>query len=304
MKNVSIRTKILAGVTLVMLVGAIVVVVYLHQSYSSGLDVDAQDAVSESVAAWEVLADVAGGRLDDIGPNPGTIEHLVKLKEITGTDYGLLMDKARLDREEYDAARSDMGLASNWDEREEYVLVAATDEAAAENMQFGVPAEQVPEIGKVVGIENGACSETCHGDVGGSGEYWGVAWSEDRHSYTHAVFPVTEEGMEPVGVVYAIADISPQADAARESLTRTLVVIGLTLLVATLVIGWMLDTLVFRRLGRMIVTMEDLSIQVAGGAFDVSFEPGDRQDEIGQFENFFARFLELVSGAFKQLHGR
>jgi HAMP domain-containing protein len=161
----------------------------------------------------------------------------------------------------------------------------------------------VPEAGKIVGVENGACTQTCHGAVKGAGDYWGVMWSADSKSRTHAVFPVTDAGGKSIGVVYSIEDISASADAAKTSMLRTLAVFGLTLLIATFAIGGMLDVWVFRRLAAMITTMEDLSVRVAGGDFSVHFEPSGASDEIGRFEQFFARFLDLVSATLKSVLG-
>lgn len=301
MRDLSIRLRILAGVTLVMFLSGALVVVYLHQSYSTGLDVTAQQVASESVAAWEVLVGVADDEFGKVGVNDTVVEYLFALQDVTGADYGLLLSKDGMDEDSYAAARDAIDLGNNWDEREDYVLVATTDDVLAERMQFNPAPADVPEIGKVIGIENGACTRTCHGGIEAEGDYWVVAWSKDRVSYSHGVFPVVDSSGQPIGVIYAIKDISRAADAAKESMLRTIWFFLGSLLVGTLVIGGMLDTLVFKRLGRMIVTMEELSIQVAGGAFDVTFEPEDRKDELGQFEAFFARFLAVVSSAFKHM---
>ena len=302
MKNVSIRSKILAGVALVILVGALLVVVYLHQSYSSGLDVHAQESVGRSVTAWNVLYDADEVQL---GMNAETIEVVATLSEATGGDYALMMLMDSLDQEVYEEARQDLGLAGNWGGREPYVLVTETEAGLMDEVRFGSDPHDVAGIGKVVGIENGACSEMCHAGIAGKdGDFWEVAWSEDTRSRTHAVFPIDVGEGDLVGVMYYVGDISPEADAARESMVRTLFVIGLTLAAAAGLISWMLDFLVFRRLGRMIVTIEEVSLVVAGGGGDVDFEPGHRNDEIGQFEEFFSQFLKLVSSVFESLHGR
>ena len=47
MKNLSIRTKILAGIVIVNLLGALTVAVYLHQSYSGSLDIHAVRWIDE-----------------------------------------------------------------------------------------------------------------------------------------------------------------------------------------------------------------------------------------------------------------
>lgn len=408
MKNLSIRTRILGGVVLVMAIGALAVVVYLHQSFSSALDVSAQKLVDQSAATWEnartletqklstgvvaleaqpewqslftsgakdslyeatkptfqsmkeageishwafvnedgtILIDLgdpkaAGKKATgtsfekaadaeevvtgvDLGEGGAVVvatapyltasgqdigfmqlgkdvnEFVEGMKRATGAEYALLLDKSAMDQEVYAKQREGLNLANNWDERENYVLAAATDESAAEQMKFNATPDSVPEVGKVVGIENGSCSRTCHKSVQGSGDYWGVSWSKDNKTRAHAVFPVVDSSSKPIGVVYAVEDISDQADAARGSVMRTLVVFAITLLVATLTIGALLDTLVFKRLSRMIISIEDLSVRVAGGDFDAQFVPDGTSDEIGRFEQFFSRFMGLMSNTLK-----
>lgn len=303
MKNISIRTRILTGVVLINLLGALAVVVYLHQSYSGGLDVTAQQSATLGLASFEQLRDVGADELGAITATGMPGAYLDRMKKITGADYGLLLDKSGIDKKAYEEARAKANLANNWDERETYVLVATTDEALSEKMQLKAPSADVPEAGKIVGVENGACSQTCHGAVKGSGDYWAVSWSTDARSRTHAVFPITDSAGKPIGIIYSIEDISAAADAAKASMIRTLVVFGITLLVATLGIGGMMDVWVFRRLAGMITMMEDLSVRVAGGDFSVHFEPDGTSDEIGRFEQFFARFLDLVSATLKSVLG-
>ena len=104
-----------------------------------------------------------------------------------------------------------------------------------------------------------------------------------------------------MGVVYVMKDISAAANAARTSQVRTMFVIMFGLVVSTGAIALMLNALIFKRLNRMVASMEDISVRVAGGDFDAHFEPDGSNDEIGSFEQFFARFLDLVSGTLKSL---
>jgi methyl-accepting chemotaxis protein len=303
MKNISIRTRILAGVVLINVIGALVVVVYLHQSYSGGLDVTAQASATVGLASWEQISELGADELGAITATAPVGGYLDRMKKITGSDYGLLLDKSGIDQKQYVAAREAAGLANNWDDRETYVLVGVTEESLAEKMQLKTAAADIPESGKIVGVENGACAETCHGAVKGSGDFWAVKWSSDSKSRAHAVFPVADKSGKPIGIIYSIEDISAQADSAKNAMMQTLIVFGITLLVATLAIGGMMDVWVFRRLSRMITTMEDLSVRVAGGDFSVHFEPSGSNDEIGRFEQFFARFLDLVSATLKSVIG-
>jgi hypothetical protein len=44
-----------------------------------------------------------------------------------------------------------------------------------------------------------------------------------------------------------------------------------------------------------------MSVRVAGGDFDAQFVPDGTYDEIGEFEEFFARFMDLMSQTLKSL---
>lgn len=408
MKNMSIRTRILVGVVAVNLIGIIVVMIYLHQSYSGGLDVSAEKSLSLSTVSWANIQELETQKLTaaldglmanteyqrlvaandraglakatqplfetlksgsdithwyfetkdskvflrvhkpeqfddaierstflkakesesaaaglDLGKNAialrvvapyksasgadlGFMEtgqevesFLERMKKETGADYALLLSKDTMDSEEYGTYRESLDLPNNWDERENYVLAGATSDAVAENATFEVAPGDVPETGKLIGIENGACSKTCHSGVAGDGDYWTVRWSNDSNSRAHVVFPVTDVNGAPVGVVYAVEDISKAADSAGDSLTRTLIVIVIGLVLATIMIAWMLERFVFSRLTRMITSMEDISMRVAGGDFEAHFTADGTTDEIGHFESFFAKFLDLMTGTLK-----
>lgn len=302
MKNVSIRTKILTGVVVLNLVGALLVIVYLHQSFSGGLDVWAQKSLDVGAASWSQVNNIASNEFGDLAVPANAQKYLEALKGISTADYGLMMDKNSVDQKAYSAALEAAGKPSNWDERENFVLTASTDEALAEKMQFKTTtAEDVPEIGKIVGIENGSCTGICHQNIQQPGDYWKVAWSADGNSRAHVVFPVTDKSGKQVGLVYSIEDITAQAENAKSVIYRTMIAIGLTLLIVTLVIGAMLDLWVFKRLNYMISSMEELSMRVAGGDFYAKYTPSDHQDEIGKFEKFFERFLDLMTATLRSL---
>lgn len=301
MKNMSIRFRILAGLVLVNMLGAIVVTVYLHQSVSGALDVWAQHSVNTGAAASAQLAEVATDEFGDITQGDAAAQFAEALKGISGAEYVVLLDKEAISEEQYAKQRESANLPNDWDERENYVLLAATDEAAAAAAKFQAASADVPDIGKIVGVENGACFGVCHSAFGESGDFWRVRFSSDGKSRAHVVFPVVNTNGDSVGVVYSIEDISKQADAARNSVYQTLAVFALTLLLATLAIGGMMDVLIFRRLNRMIASMEDISVRVAGGDFDAHFVPDGTSDEIGRFESFFGKFLDLVTMTLKSL---
>jgi HAMP domain-containing protein len=288
-------------VVLVNLLGAIIVMVYLHQSYSGGVAVTATRDVAVSAAGWQTVQDLGADELGSLKDSKAADGYLAKMKAITGSEYALLMDKSQVDPAAYAKMREAQGLPDNYAEGGTYVMVATTKPEWANEFQFNPTPDAVPEMGKLIGVKNGACSKTCHNGIKGQGDYWSVAWSDiPGVSQAHGVTPVSENG-KPVGVLYSIEDVSAQADAARTSMMETLIVIGITLLVATLAIGWMIDAWVFKRLRRMTESIEDLSVRVAGGDFNAHFVPDGTNDEIGQFEQFFARFMDLISATLKAM---
>lgn len=297
----SIRTKLLAGVVLVNLLGGVVTMVYLHQSYSGGVAADATRALARENATWMAIQNYGVDELGPLTDPKNATSYVSELKKITGADYALLLDKSVLDKTTYATQRQALGQSNNFDEDGRYVQIALTNPSWAKEFKFNPAADSIPVNGKLVGVKNGACSKLCHGSVTGQGDYWGVTWSK-KPGITEAdgVVPVSSGGKR-IGVLYSIQNFSEQADAARGSIIRTIFVIGITLLGAALVIGMMMDTWVFRRLNRMTTAIEDLSVRVAGGDFDAHFEPDGTDDEIGEFEQFFARFIDLISATVKSL---
>jgi len=302
MKNLSIRAKILTGVVLVNLLGILIVMVYLHQSYSGNIEVQAVKTVQIASNGWQQLSSAGGQKFDP--SNAKQIAATVDaLKKTTGIDFGYLVPKDSVTAAQYAKARQTLGQPDNYDEGDSYAMLYNTNDSLTEKMQFKPTPDAIPEMGKVVGVENGACSKTCHNTVKGTGDYWGVTWSTDSDSRVHAVFPVTDSTGKPVATIYAIEDVTPTANAARSSMIRTFIVIGITLVLCTLFIGMLIDLLIFRRLRRMTASMEDLSMRVVGGDFDAQFQPDGSNDEIGQFEQFFAKFMNVISSTLKSLLG-
>ncbi|RJQ51622.1 MAG: hypothetical protein C4521_12045 [Actinobacteria bacterium] len=301
MKNMSIRSRIIAGVVLVNLVGGVVAAVHLHATFSRGLDVASTASIALTNRAWEQVSTYPA-----VSPDFATLakagkELVVRLKQSTGQDYGLLLAKSSGDPSTYATLRAKSGLPNDWATNPTYVNVAVTDPTLTDRMTLTTPPKEVAESGQTVGIENGACSATCHGSVTGTGDFWGVSWSKDSRSRAYAVLPIPDATGKSIGLIYSVADISTQANTDRASLMRVLGVILIGLAAATLIIGFLLDTLVFKRLARTTSTIREASLRLAGGNFSTEFEPDGTSDEIGTFEKFFADFLHLLSSVLRSL---
>ena len=103
---------------------------------------------------------------------------------------------------------------------------------------------------------------------------------------------------------HVAGDVDQVANLQLAQHGEPLLVIVIGLIIATVVIALMLNALIFKRLDRIMSSMEEISLRGAGGDFDAHFQPDGTNDEIGKFEQFFARFLDLMSGTLKSLVGR
>lgn len=209
-------------------------------------------------------------------------EFLGAIKSQTGDEVGLLLVKESMDSSGWAAMRTSAKLEDNWDDQPEYVLAAATDEAAADEMVF----------------------DRAVADVDAEGEIVGTFERADGSTVVRGVFPIEDAVGTRIGLVHVSHDITDTASALQGSVLKVLAaVVAMMVLVLFLVIVLM-NRLVFGRLDAMIAGMEDISLRLMGGDFDVVYSADARKDEIGAFDRFFAQFLAVVTDALKQLSQR
>lgn len=302
MRNLSIRTRILASVVLVNVLGAMVLMIFLHQSYADSLVESANGTAAQGLAAWEQLSPPDG--FHPIAEPSRAQQVLSEMKSVTGAEYALFVYEDAVDEGAYIHARESIDQPSLWDEDSAYALLASTDSAAIADMRFEAAPTDLADEGALVGMTNGACWSVCHSGAPKDSTFWRIRPGDDGLSSAHAALPVYAGGAEPIGIIYAIEDLSVQADQSASALTRTLLAVALTLIAAALTIGALIDALVLKRLARMTDHMQDISMRLAGGDLDAVFQPDGTTDEIGSFETFFSDFIALVSTTLKQLANR
>ncbi len=204
------------------------------------------------------------------------IDHfLERMKTQTGDDYGLLVEKTFLDEHAWAATRQDK--RNNWDDRARTVVVDTTapDETI---IDFDRDLASIPERGLLLDE-----------DV------------REGRTFARGIVPVRDAAGRRVGGLFVLHDIS----ALHESMlaARRWIYVALVAMAAGLgiLLHLLVNRLVFRRLDAMIGTMEDLSARLAGGDYDVIAPRASARDEIGKFEEFFGRFLQVVAGLLKEL---
>jgi len=208
----------------------------------------------------------------------GITHFLGKMKAQTGNDFAMFIHKKLIDQSEW--ARTRGNERNNWNDFPDVVVVNST----------------TPEV--IVDAGAIAANAAGEGKVLGEQEHGGSV-------FARGVFPVRDSGGTVVGGLVVRHDISALFGGMRSGLFQALAfLLGLTLLAAALVY-LLVDRLIFRRLQKMMATMEDLSVRLAGGDYTVAASPGQgRDDEIGRFEGFFGEFLGLVGNTLRGLAER
>lgn len=301
MSDMSIRTRIITGVILVNLAVGVVVAVHLHQTFSRGLEVASTASLERTSRAWQEVSTHPDTKLDFATLEKSANEIVTRMQQDTGGEYGLLLARPATEATAPLGLGATTGLPVLPNGNRTYVMAGVSNPSLAGKMLLSTPPDAIPESGKTTGIENGACSKTCHGRVKGSGDFWRVTWSADANTRAYAALPISDDTGKPVGVIYSITDISSQANADRASLLSSLSVMFIGLAVSTILIAVLLNGLVFHRLENMIRTMRSASARLAGGDFSVEFVADGTKDEIGTFEEFFAEFLNLMSALLRSV---
>ena len=223
---------------------------------------------------------VVGGKLLGYMELGEEIDHFLgRMKDQTGNDFGLLVEKKNLDPVVWAKTRGDK--RNNWDDQPSTVVVNATtgDEGI---VGFAEALGSLPDGGRVLE----------------SAEHGGRV-------LLRAVLPVQDAAGRKIGGLFVLHDITELHRGMvrdRDRVVALFVLAGVLLSIALLAV---FQRLVFRRLTSMMATLEDVSARLAGGDYEAAkdYRPGGK-DEIGAFETFFAQFLQVMGGSLRDLQAR
>lgn len=206
------------------------------------------------------------------------MDHFVaRLKQQTGDEYGLIIEKAFLDRSTWAKGREKAGKRDNWDDRPRSVMVNATASDERELVYDG-DMSSVPDPGLVV--------------------------DEDEHdgkAFVHGIVPVKDAAGRRVGGLVLLHDITA-LHAAMERANRGIygVIAALAVVLAIILVS-LVNRVVLRRLQRMARELEVLEGRFAVGDLDVRVPRPSGDDEVGRFEAalgaFVARVIALLRDA-------
>lgn len=203
---------------------------------------------------------------------------LGRMKEETGNEFGLVLEKKYLDEKAYAAASGSR--RNNWADDATVVTVDATGDA--------------PVVGTAADV----------GDVPDQGRFLSTVELGDK-LFVRGVVPVRDVEGHKVGGLFVLSDVTAVRDRAGSERTREILLATLAALVVLGVILALIEVLVLRRLQGMSKAMEDAAMRLAGGDYDVAgtIQPG-AGDEIGKFERFLGTFLGTIGSTLRELEKR
>jgi HAMP domain-containing protein len=223
---------------------------------------------------------VAHGRLlGYMGLGEQIDNFLGRMKADTGDDFALVVEKRFLDEKAWAAARG--ARRNNWGDDPEVLTVEATSPEA-------------PIRGQALDVR----------DVPDGGRYLSpVEWGGKL--FVRGVAPVRDVDGHKVGGLFVLHDVTAVRDRARDDRNRDILTACLAALAVLAIILFLVEWLVFRRLRAMGRSMEDASLRVAGGDYDVAAAPAaGGRDEIGQLERFLGSFLTTIGTTLRELEKR
>lgn len=192
---------------------------------------------------------------------------LVRLGRLTGNEFGMLLDKRRLDRVSWQRLT---GNPERWEARAELFEVANTSGSAT--LLAGMEQmEQVPKQPGLLGRE-----------------------VRDGRTWIRGIFPLFDVDGKVVGAVVERHEISPLLAGVDELRLQVVVLVVLLASALAALVIFLLETLVFEPVARMTEKLEELPERMAKGEWHELEGPPHSDDELGRFEAFLDKALAAV----------
>ncbi len=204
---------------------------------------------------------------------------LIRLKAEAGDELGLVLEKQRLDEKAFAESR---GASRNpWGDHPTLVLVDATS-------------AELPIAGAAEDLK----------DAPDEGRFLG-ALSRGERTFVRGLAPIRDASGQRVGGLFVLRDVTGLRNRLVAELWRSG---GLTMLLALaqlILLAALVEAFVFRRVGRMRRTIEDVSTRLAGGHYTIGESlQVESPDEIGRFEMFLGEFLAAIGQTLAELEKR
>jgi HAMP domain-containing protein len=200
------------------------------------------------------------------------IDHfLTSMREQTGNEYGMLIDKKYLTEDNWKKMREGNGQRNDWGDYQNVVLVGSTSKDKNVSRYDGAIAK-IPNNGAILGqVKTG------------------------ESVFVRGAFPIFDAANQKVGAVLYMHDITPIYKNMEAMRLRVIAVIGALVLIVLAMLLYTIQTLVVRRLNNLINT----ATVVVGGDYERQIVPS-KKDEIGTFEELFEQFRVLFVGLIRE----
>jgi HAMP domain-containing protein len=186
------------------------------------------------------------------------------MKDQTGNDYGLLLNKKYMDRQFWADSSKVWKRRDNWDDNPNFVVADKTT-ATESIFAFHGDLASMPEQGEVL-----------------------ERFQEGKSVFVRGIFPVRDASGNTVGAMFVVRDISSFYLVMKHTQQVLILVTVVALALGTLLVLTLLTRLVFRRLDHIVV----VATRVVGGDYKTEIHVSS-DDEVGQFELLFEQFRRV-----------
>jgi HAMP domain-containing protein len=186
------------------------------------------------------------------------------MKDQTGSDYGLLLNKKYMDRQYWADSSRVWNRRNNWDDNPNFVVADRTT-ATDSIFRFQGDLASVPEQGEVL-----------------------ERFQEGKSVFVRGIFPVRDAAGNTVGAMFVVRDISGFYLVMQHTQQVLVIITVVALAIGTLLVLMLLTRLVFRRLDHIVM----VATRVVGGDYKTEIRVSS-DDEVGQFEQLFEQFRQV-----------
>jgi HAMP domain-containing protein len=210
------------------------------------------------------LYDVQGGVTGyvEMGEELGRFIHT--MKDQTGSDYGLLLNKKFLDRKFWADSSKLWNRRDNWDDNPTFVVADKTTESDS-IIRFRGDLSSIEREGRAL-----------------------ERFRKANSVFVRGIFPVYDAAGNTVGAMFVVRDISSFYLAMRHTQNVLVTVTVVALGAGMLLVMSLLSRLVFRRLDHIVT----IATRVVGGDYNTAIEVSS-DDEVGCFEQLFEQFRKV-----------
>jgi HAMP domain-containing protein len=198
------------------------------------------------------------------------------IKQETGNDYGIVIKKQFIDPTQWATIRRTAGLANNYDDLPDYVVVDSTTGDVSDFKSYGFTEKDLDTVTDEGNIFSG--------------------FSNGRSDYVSGGFALYDGSGTKLGAVVVIENVTPMEAAARQTNLNVLIVV----ILATVIIGAVMVIFVNRIIIKPLDRIVEETTRVAGGDFDTKIDV-QSDDEIGALAEMIDGFRQIVMNMSKEL---